>query len=162
VKPELEVNPGKFVHISTGQSLTDWGFEPLFAQRHLGGMGITTAFKAGADIVVCGRVADASPIIGAAAWWRNWSRTDYDQLAQSLIAGHLIEYSVYNTGGNFNGFRHLDWDGINDLVYPITETGRDGDVIITRWEILEAWSPLRRVKSNCSTRFKGCTTSTAT
>jgi hypothetical protein len=132
VKPELEANPGKFVHISTGQSLAGWGFDPLFAQCYLRGMGIATAFKAGADIVVCGCVADASPIIGAAAWWHNWSRTDYDQLAQSLIAGHLIECSVYVTGGNFNGFRHLDWDGINDLGYPIAEIGHDRDVIITK------------------------------
>jgi hypothetical protein len=132
VQKDLKKDPKKFVHISTGQSLSEWDFEPVFAQCYLGGMGIAAAFKAGADIVICGRVADASPIIGAAAWWHNWVRSDYDKLAQSLIAGHLIECSVYVTGGNFTGFKSLDWEGINDLGYPIAEIGYDGDVIITK------------------------------
>jgi hypothetical protein len=71
VKDDLKKDPKKFVHISAGKSLDQWGFDPLFAQCYLGGMGIAMAFKAGADIVICGRVADASPIIGAAAWWHN-------------------------------------------------------------------------------------------
>ena len=41
----------------------------LFAQCYLGAMGIAKAFSEGADIVLCGRVADASPCVGAAAWW---------------------------------------------------------------------------------------------
>lgn len=134
VKADLESKPESFVHISTGKSLKEWGFEPLFAQCYLGGMGIATAFQAGADIVICGRVADASPIIGAAAWWHGWSRTDYDKLAQSLIAGHLIECSVYVTGGNFTGFKSLDWEQINNIGYPIAEIAYDGDVVITKVE----------------------------
>lgn len=134
IKDELKVSPTAYRHVSTGQSLTDWGHEPIFAQCYLGGMGIAAAFKAGADIVICGRVADASPIIGAAAWWHDWSRTDYDQLAQSLMAGHLIECSVYVTGGNFTGFKSLDWAGINNFGYPIAEVASDGDVVITKPE----------------------------
>ncbi|KUJ16072.1 DUF1446-domain-containing protein [Mollisia scopiformis] len=134
VRGGLEKEPEKFVHISTGKSLEEWGFEPVFAQCYLGGMGIATAFKAGADVVICGRVADASPIIGAAAWWHGWSRTDYNQLAQSLIAGHLIECSVYVTGGNFTGFKTLDWEQINSIGYPIAEIAYDGDVVITKVE----------------------------
>jgi hypothetical protein len=40
--------------------------------------------------VVCGRVADASPVIGAAMWWHGWDCEDYDKLAYALVAGHLI------------------------------------------------------------------------
>ena len=40
--------------------------------------------------VICGRVADASPVIGAAMWWHGWEREDYDKLAYALVAGHLI------------------------------------------------------------------------
>jgi hypothetical protein len=134
INDELKKNPSSYLHVSTGQSLKDWGYDPVFAQCYLGGMGIAAAFRAGADIVICGRVADASPIIGAAAWWHGWSRTDYDQLAQSLMAGHLIECSVYVTGGNFTGFKSLDWAGINDFGYPIAEIAADGDVVITKPE----------------------------
>jgi hypothetical protein len=40
--------------------------------------------------VICGRVADASPVIGAAMWWHSWGREAYDKLAYALVAGHLI------------------------------------------------------------------------
>jgi hypothetical protein len=79
------------ISVCTGQKLSEWPHEPIFAQCYLGGWAIAKALEAGADIVLCGRVADASPIIGAATWWHNWKRTDFDCLAQTLIAGHLIE-----------------------------------------------------------------------
>lgn len=128
----LRSNGTKFAHISAGTDLDAWDYEPIFAQCYLGGWAIAQAFEAGADIVVCGRVADASPTIGAAAWWHGWSRTDYDQLARTLMAGHLIECSTYVTGGNYTGFKSLDWDRIHDLGYPIAEIAADGDVVITK------------------------------
>jgi Acyclic terpene utilisation family protein AtuA len=134
ISNDLKANPSSYYHISTGQSFKDWGYEPVFGQCYLGGMGIASAFEAGADIVICGRVADASPIIGAAAWWHGWSRTHYDELAQSLMAGHLIECSVYVTGGNFTGFKSLEWSGINNLGYPIAEISSNGGVVITKPE----------------------------
>ena len=118
--------------VCTGQSLADWPFEPLFAQCYLGGWAIAKAFEAGADIVLCGRCADASPIVAAAAFWHGWQREDFDQLARALIAGHLIECSTYVTGGNFTGFKQMDWTTIQDLGYPIAEIGSDGDVVITK------------------------------
>ncbi|KAI0473058.1 hypothetical protein GGR56DRAFT_596260 [Xylariaceae sp. FL0804] len=129
----LQKDGTRFKHISTGEMLDEWGYEPIFAQCYLGGMGITEAFRAGADIVICGRVADAAPIVGAAAWWHNWSRTDFDRLARSLIAGHLIECSAYVTGGNYTGFKNMmDWSMIHDMGYPIAEIAADGDVVITK------------------------------
>ncbi|PVH71268.1 DUF1446-domain-containing protein [Cadophora sp. DSE1049] len=77
----------KFANICFGGELKDWGFEPVAAQCYLGGAGIAEAFIQGADIVICGRVADAAPTIGAAMWWHGWDRnTDFNQLAGSLIA----------------------------------------------------------------------------
>jgi len=54
----------KFENICFGGELKDWGFEPLAAQCYLGGAGIAEAFRQGADIVICGRVADAAPTVG--------------------------------------------------------------------------------------------------
>ncbi|RDW82649.1 DUF1446-domain-containing protein [Coleophoma cylindrospora] len=135
VQTALKEGTHDFVNFITKQKLKDWPYKPLFAQCYLGGLGIATAFKAGADIVICGRVADASPIIGAAAWWHDWVAEPskyYDELARSLIAGHLIECSTYCCGGNFTGFKSLDWDTIADMGFPFAEIAHDGDVIITK------------------------------
>ena len=76
-------------------------YDPIFAQCYLGSAAVVKALNADADIVLCGRIADASPIVAAATWWHRWEPQEYDKLAQSLIAGHLIECSTYVTGGNY-------------------------------------------------------------
>jgi hypothetical protein len=122
-----------FTNIYTGESLKEWNFEPIYAQAYLGGLGIAAAFMRGADIVVCGRVSDASPVIGAAAWWHSWTREDHPhQLANAFVAGHLIECSTYVTGGNFSGFKALQDKKWDDLGFPIAEISGDGSVIITK------------------------------
>ncbi|KAF7328073.1 hypothetical protein MKEN_00388400 [Mycena kentingensis (nom. inval.)] len=128
-----EENPDAFTNSHTGEQLSSWPHKPIYAQCYLGGMGIAAALKHGADIVVCGRVSDASPIIGAAAWWHDWGRSQLPQLANALVAGHLIECSTYVTGGNFTGFKKLEkgqrW---LDLGYPIAEISAEGAVVITK------------------------------
>jgi hypothetical protein len=57
----------KFNSLMHGKSVAEWGLDPVCAQCYLGGLGIAKALTEGADIVICGRVSDASPIIGAAA-----------------------------------------------------------------------------------------------
>lgn len=88
------------------------------------------AFRHGADIVLCGRVADASPTMACAAYSHGWKRKDYPQLAHAFIAGHLIECSTYVTGGNFSGFKSLPGLSL-DIAFPIAEIQSDGDFYIT-------------------------------
>ena len=89
----------RFKNIYTGRELQEWDFEPIYAQAYLGGMGIAEAFRQGAQIVVCGRVADASPVIGAAAWFHRWHREQLAELANAFVAGHLIECSITSPEG---------------------------------------------------------------
>ncbi|KAN0120134.1 DUF1446 domain containing protein [Hyaloscypha variabilis] len=122
----------KFENICFGGELKDWGFEPVAAQCYLGGAGIAEAFRQGADIVVCGRVADAAPTIGAAMWWHGWNRDrDFDQIAGSLIAGHLIECSSYVCGGYYSGFKEL-FDGCENVGFPIAEVFADGGCALVK------------------------------
>lgn len=97
-------------------------------------MGIAAALAEGADIVLCGRVSDASPIIGAAAWYHGWKSNELDKLANAFVAGHLIECSNYVCGGNFTGFKSLEHsgDGWSNIGYPIAEISAEGDVVITK------------------------------
>lgn len=57
----------KFESLMHGKKLEEWGMQPICAQAYLGGLCIAEAFRQGADIVLAGRVADAAPVIGAAA-----------------------------------------------------------------------------------------------
>ena len=77
---------------------------PLTANAYLGGWGIADCLNDGADVVVTGRVTDASVIVGSAAAHFGWGRTDYDQLAGAVVAGHVIECGIQATGGNFSFF----------------------------------------------------------
>ncbi|OBF79565.1 exopolyphosphatase [Mycobacterium sp. 852002-51163_SCH5372311] len=103
---------------------------PLTANAYLGGWGIADCLNAGADVVVTGRVTDASVIVGSAAAHFGWGRTDYDQLAGAVVAGHIIECGVQATGGNFSFFTEVP-----DLTYagfPLAEVDADGSSVITK------------------------------
>ncbi|THY43332.1 DUF1446-domain-containing protein [Aureobasidium pullulans] len=115
------------------QLLEDWDpdLEPTCAAAYIGAWGIVAALREGADIVICGRVTDASPVIGAAAWWYGWSEQSYDQLAGALIAGHLIECGPYATGANFSGFKQF-LSELVDLAFPIAEITPSGTCYITK------------------------------
>ena len=132
IETVLKDGTSKFKNIYTGELLSDWEFEPLYAQAYLGGLGIAEAFSQGAQIVIAGRVSDASPVIGAAYWWHNWQRSQLNELANAFVAGHLLECSTYSTGGNFSGFRSLEEQGWDDLGFPIGEIASNGSVVITK------------------------------
>ncbi len=117
-------------HLDTGAPLRDWGHVPRTANAYLGGFGIAAALAAGADVVICPRVTDASLTVGAAAWWHRWAPTDLDALAGAVVAGHIIECGPQATGGNFSGFTELECQ--TGLGYPIAEIAADGSAVITK------------------------------
>lgn len=103
---------------------------PLSANTYLGAWGIVDCLKSGADVVVTGRVTDASVIVGPAAAHFGWTRTDYDALAGAVAAGHVIECGTQATGGNFSFFTEIP-----DLIrpgFPLAEISADGSSVITK------------------------------
>lgn len=104
-------------------------FVPLTANAYLGGWGIAQALRDGARIVICGRVADASLVVGAAAWWHGWAREDWNALAGALVAGHVIECGLQATGGNYSGFRSVD---LTYPGFPIAHVDSSGNSVITK------------------------------
>jgi hypothetical protein len=104
--------------------------KPVSANAYLGGWGIAAALAAGADVVVTGRVTDASLVLGPAAWWHGWAPSDWDALAGAVVAGHVIECGPQATGGNYAFL-----DEITDRRYPgfpIAEVAGDGTSVITK------------------------------
>ncbi|KSZ56982.1 exopolyphosphatase [Rhodococcus pyridinivorans KG-16] len=114
--------------------IDEFGFDadprPLTGNAYLGAWGIARCLDAGADIVVTGRVTDASVIVGPAAAHFGWTPEDFDALAGAVVAGHVIECGTQATGGNYAFFIELD-----DLVrpgFPIAEIEADGAATITK------------------------------
>lgn len=128
--PALHAAGHKFESLDTGLPLASWGHEPIVANAYLGGWGIAAALDGGADIVVCGRVTDASLTLGPAAWWHGWKRDQWGRLASAVVAGHIIECGAHATGGNFSGFQ--DIPGMVKPGFPVAEIAEDGTTIITK------------------------------
>jgi hypothetical protein len=127
---ELQARGEPLAHLDTGQPLAAAGGRPVTASAYLGGWGITAALTAGADIVICPRVTDASLVSGPAAWWHGWARDDFDALAGAIVAGHVIECGPQATGGNYSFL-----DEITDRRYPgfpVAEVAADGSSVITK------------------------------
>ena len=103
----------------------------LTANAYLGGFGIAAALRGGADVVVTGRVTDASLVVGPAVAHFGWEPTAYDALAGAVVAGHVLECGTQATGGNFSGFRSLPHDG-RPLGFPLAEIAADGSCVITK------------------------------
>ena len=102
----------------------------LAANAYLGAWGIVDCLNSGADVVVTGRVTDASVIVGPAAAHFGWTRTDYDALAGAVAAGHIIECGTQATGGNFSFFTEIP--DLNHPGFPIAEISADGSSVITK------------------------------
>ena len=103
---------------------------PLAANAYLGAWGIVDCLDSGADVVVTGRVTDASVIVGPAAAHFGWARTDYDALAGAVAAGHVIECGTQATGGNYAFF--TDIADLGRPGFPIAEIDADGSSVITK------------------------------
>lgn len=119
-------------HLDTGQPLAEFPMPPLTANAYLGAWGIAAALGRGADIVVTGRVTDASVVVGPAAWHFGWRRDDWDRLAGAVVAGHVIECGAQATGGNYSSFREVP--GLEHPGFPIAEVHADGSSVITKHE----------------------------
>lgn len=107
------------------------GGELLGAHAYLGADPIRRAVDSGADVVVTGRVADASLTVGPV-----WSMLDDEQaLAGATTVGHLLECSGQLTGGNFDAPTGPTPGGRPtgaDIGYPLAAVAPDGTATITK------------------------------
>lgn len=145
----LQQKNQKFVHLDSGailaETLSATKQKVVSANAYLGSAPIVEALKEGANIIVTGRVADASLALAPMIYEFSWSATDWDRLALGTIAGHLIECGAQSSGGNCS----FDWQNIPDLAeigYPIIEISEDLNCIITKHPNTGGRVDLRTVK----------------
>ncbi|MET7905395.1 acyclic terpene utilization AtuA family protein [Streptomyces sp. NPDC005355] len=114
---------------TTRDMARDWGPDIVTANAYLGGAGIAQCLRAGADVVVTGRVTDAALVTGPAAAHFGWADDDWDALAGAVVAGHILECGTQATGGNYAFFTEHD---IRRPGFPLAEIEADGSCVITK------------------------------
>jgi hypothetical protein len=120
--------PVKVAHVE-GDDLAARFPAALTANAYLGGAGIAACLRAGADVVVTGRVTDAALVTGPAAAHFGWGPEDYDALAGAVVAGHVLECGTQATGGNYSFFSDHD---VRRPGFPLAEIHADGTSVITK------------------------------
>jgi hypothetical protein len=125
---ELRRGGEEFRHLDTGERLPP--DDILTANAYLGAAPIAAALRAGADVVVTGRVTDASLVVGPAMAEFGWGTGDLDAVAGAVVAGHVIECVAQCCGGNYPFL-----DEVPDAArigFPLAELHADGTAVITK------------------------------
>lgn len=102
------------------------------ANAYLGAREIAGALRAGAQIVVTGRVADPALALGPMLAHFGWGEQDWDLLAAGTMAGHLLECGAQVTGGYFADPGVKDVPQLADVGFPIVEMQADGRFVVTK------------------------------
>ena len=116
-------------NLDTGDALPTIRPRVVSANAYLGARPIADALVQGADIVITGRVADASLTVGPALHEFGWPWDDWDRLSAASVAGHLIECGAQVCGGLWCNWREVkDWAAFGS---PFVDLGEDGTFTIS-------------------------------
>lgn len=64
-------------------------------------------------------------------WWHQWKPDQFDELAGSLITGHLLECAAYVSGGYCSDFKTLLKQGKHiNCGFPIAEINYKGEALM--------------------------------
>ena len=118
--------------LENGEPTSSLASNLISAEAYLGAEPIVEALKAGARIVVTGRVADPSIFMAPMMYEFGWDPLDHERVGAGTGIGHLLECGAQITGGYFSdpGFKDVPepWN----FAFPIAEVEANGDVVITK------------------------------
>ncbi|SHN10871.1 acyclic terpene utilization AtuA family protein [Phytopseudomonas punonensis] len=104
--------------------------EVVSVNVYTGADGIVQALDEGADIVLCGRVADPSLAVGPLRHAFGWQPEDWDRIALATVVGHLLECCTQVSGGYFAHPGLKDVPDLANVGCPIATIEADGRVTI--------------------------------
>lgn len=119
-----------FGNLETGAPLAEIAGRLGTANAYVGATGIADALRAGADIVITGRVADPSLTVGPCLAHFGWAIDDYERIAGATVAGHLIECGTQVCGGFSTDWLTLPHP--DNIGFPIAEIAADGSCVLTK------------------------------
>ncbi|MGE0416964.1 MAG: acyclic terpene utilization AtuA family protein [Acetobacteraceae bacterium] len=113
-------------------AVKDVGLRMVGANVYLGVEALLPALKAGADVVIAGRIADPALFLAPLVHRFGWGLDDWPLLGRGTLAGHLMECGMQITGGYFADPGFKDVPRLADCGFPIAEVSASGDFIITK------------------------------
>ncbi|RZT31874.1 acyclic terpene utilization AtuA family protein [Cupriavidus agavae] len=116
------------------------------ANAYIGARAIADALREGAQVVVCGRVADPALAVGPAMAHFGWAWDDWDRLAAATMAGHLLECGAQVSGGYFADPGMKDVPDVHDVGFPIARLDAGGGIEIFKAANTGGCVDLRTVK----------------
>jgi hypothetical protein len=115
-----------------GGSVRDIGLPLVGANAYLGVEALLPALKAGADVIIAGRIADPSLFLAPLVHRFGWGLDDWQMLGRGTVVGHLMECGMQVTGGYFADPGFKDVPHLVDCGFPIAEVDYDGGCVISK------------------------------
>ena len=118
--------------LETNDTVDKFGDKLISAYAYIPCIPIVEALQKGADIVITGRVGDASLFLAPMMYEFSWQEDEWDLLAKGILIGHLLECAGQVSGGYFADPPYKTVPNLYRLGFPIAEVFPDGEAIITK------------------------------
>ena len=116
----------------TGRPVSDFGARLVAAHAYIPADPIVEALEQDADLVITGRVGDASLFLAPMIHEFGWLADAWDLLAKGIVVGHLLECAGHVTGGYFADPPYKTVPDLYRLGFPIAEITAEGETTITK------------------------------
>lgn len=126
------IKTGDYTIDETGEKVSSLGNKIVSANAYLGAAPIVEALKAGANVIITGRVADPAIFSAPMIFEFGWNMDDWQLLGSATGAGHLLECAGQVTGGYYADPGKKDVPNIAYLGFPIAEVAEDGSFTLQK------------------------------
>lgn len=116
--------------LESGQSVRCLDGQLISANAYLGADALLPALRAGADVIITGRVADPSLFLAPLMHHFGWRSDDWQKMGQGIVVGHMLECSSQVSGGYIADPGFVDVPNLAEVGFPFADVLADGDMVI--------------------------------
>lgn len=118
--------------LESGEPLSAILDRVISANAYLGSSPLVESLRAGAHVVLTGRVADPSLFLAPMIHEFGWSPEEYTKLGRGTLVGHLLECAAQVSGGYFADPGRKDVPDLWNIGFPLAEVDSGGNGVITK------------------------------